>query len=267
MTFDPSRIYTTLQNTQLQQKDNPLYQVIRDLITALVTLNSLIGESGSGSSTAGLTNAQIAARVLLDSEGGSGIQGSIGSVGPIGITGPPGADGEEIDSGFLGIDQSNFALLNAATNAFLGNATFAGSTGVQLASNGSFFYAQIGGIKYKIAGFNASGTPTFGSTKLVTVNDNGTVAINTSQSGGGLLVIIGAESGGLGNKDECALYWCRAGAAFDTVLISDPSGVYNITPGTAGRINVYAAGSPSFTLENKRGATRSFYFAWIGFAG
>ena len=39
MAIDPTRLYTTLLNTGLQQKDNPLYQVIHQLIEFLVALN------------------------------------------------------------------------------------------------------------------------------------------------------------------------------------------------------------------------------------
>lgn len=39
MTFNPSRLYTALLNTGLQQKDNPLYQVLHNLIDNVITLN------------------------------------------------------------------------------------------------------------------------------------------------------------------------------------------------------------------------------------
>jgi len=46
--IDPSRIYTALMNTGLQQKDNALYQVIRDLIGTVVTISQQIGSGGGG---------------------------------------------------------------------------------------------------------------------------------------------------------------------------------------------------------------------------
>jgi hypothetical protein len=49
MAIDPSRLYTALLNTGLQRKDNPLYQVIHDLIANLITLNLQTNSSSSGS--------------------------------------------------------------------------------------------------------------------------------------------------------------------------------------------------------------------------
>ncbi|SRR6266571_5170653 len=49
--FDPSRLYSTLLNTGLQTKDNPTYQVIRDLIGTLsavnTQLNTVVGSTAS----------------------------------------------------------------------------------------------------------------------------------------------------------------------------------------------------------------------------
>jgi hypothetical protein len=51
--IDPTRLYTALLNTGLQNKDNPLYQVIHDLIGILANINkqtnTLSGSSGSTS--------------------------------------------------------------------------------------------------------------------------------------------------------------------------------------------------------------------------
>lgn len=47
MAFDPARLFSQLLNTGLQSKDNPLYQVIYQLISLGVQLN------GSSSSRAG----------------------------------------------------------------------------------------------------------------------------------------------------------------------------------------------------------------------
>ncbi len=49
MTIDPNRLYTALLNTGLQQKNQPLYQVIHDLIKALAST----GISSSSSSSSG----------------------------------------------------------------------------------------------------------------------------------------------------------------------------------------------------------------------
>lgn len=50
MSFDPSRLYVALLNTGLQTKDNPLYQVIYQLITATSGLSSVV-KDGVVSST------------------------------------------------------------------------------------------------------------------------------------------------------------------------------------------------------------------------
>jgi hypothetical protein len=51
--IDPTRLYTALLNTGLQQKDNPLYQVIHDLIGQIVQ-QAKISNSSSSSSGGGL---------------------------------------------------------------------------------------------------------------------------------------------------------------------------------------------------------------------
>lgn len=124
MAFDPSRLYAALLNTGLQQKDNPTYQVIHDLIKALTILaNQLGGITGSSSSTSttivnnntklirgsrgargsrssslivgtsGLSPAQVMARIILEEVGGSGNQGQQGAQGAQGIQGATGATG------------------------------------------------------------------------------------------------------------------------------------------------------------------------------
>ena len=54
MAINPSRILSHLLNTGLQNKDNPLYQVIRELIDLITSISSSIGLSGSSGS--GLTD-------------------------------------------------------------------------------------------------------------------------------------------------------------------------------------------------------------------
>lgn len=66
MAFDPSRLYAQLLNTGLQTKDNALYQVIYQLIGAVAELRAgtTAGTStGGGSSSTGLTEPEVAARV------------------------------------------------------------------------------------------------------------------------------------------------------------------------------------------------------------
>jgi len=88
--FDPTRLYTALQNTQLQQKDNALYQVLRQLIGALSTLTTQTSGIISGG---GVVNNFITAPIMpafdgVDGEDGliipgvQGIQGIPGLIGP-----------------------------------------------------------------------------------------------------------------------------------------------------------------------------------------
>lgn len=133
MAFDPSRLYTALLNTGLQQKDNPTYQVIHDLIKTLnliaSQLGGITGKSGGGGSTTiitnntkvirgskgargargivipnfvGLTPAQVMARIILEEVGSSGSQGQQGAVGPQGIQGATGATGATGPAGVSG---------------------------------------------------------------------------------------------------------------------------------------------------------------------
>jgi len=53
MSFDPSRLYQALLNTNLQNRDNPTYQVIRSLISALASLNTQTTSIASSSGTPG----------------------------------------------------------------------------------------------------------------------------------------------------------------------------------------------------------------------
>src|ERR1035437_3926972 len=53
MSFDPSRLYVSLLNTGLQQKDNPLYQVIHDLIGAVAVVNKQTNTIILGGGSAG----------------------------------------------------------------------------------------------------------------------------------------------------------------------------------------------------------------------
>lgn len=51
MSFNPSRLYSTLLNTGLQTKDNPLYQVLHDLIAAVASVNKQTDTIISGGSS------------------------------------------------------------------------------------------------------------------------------------------------------------------------------------------------------------------------
>jgi hypothetical protein len=53
LAFDPSRIQSKLLNTGLQNKDNPLYQVIFEIINALSRINADAGGIGPGGGSGG----------------------------------------------------------------------------------------------------------------------------------------------------------------------------------------------------------------------
>lgn len=77
MAFDPTRLYSALLNTGLQNKDNALYQVIHQLIGKVASLN-------------------------ISSGGGTVISGGGGTVIIQGTMGPPGIDGSEGSDGDIG---------------------------------------------------------------------------------------------------------------------------------------------------------------------
>jgi hypothetical protein len=84
--FDPSRLYSTLLNTGLQVKDNALYQVVHDLIAALVTVNKQLNGviSSSSSSVTNINNViQQLVEVSEFSSDDFQIPGPIGPAGPI----------------------------------------------------------------------------------------------------------------------------------------------------------------------------------------
>jgi hypothetical protein len=129
MAMDPARLYTQLLNTGLQNKDNPLYQLIYQLIGALVKLNSDASSSGSSSSGSTVINPTTVLGLIgvADNDGESSfipgpqgnrgndgntiigldgadgldapiIPGPMGPFGPMGIMGPSGIDGIDGDT-------------------------------------------------------------------------------------------------------------------------------------------------------------------------
>jgi hypothetical protein len=69
MSIDPSRLYTTLLNTGLQQKNNALYQVIHDLIGLVTSINKTTSSgsfSGGGGGASVINNTNIT-QISLDS--------------------------------------------------------------------------------------------------------------------------------------------------------------------------------------------------------
>jgi len=115
---DPTRLYTTLTNTGLRQKDPILYQLLYNLIGTLAKLKSTVDDdnSGSGGSTDTTTVTQIIQQLSLgdDSGGGGddgppgqrGIDGAQGIQGPMGPMGaiifPPDAEDGDIHPAQIG---------------------------------------------------------------------------------------------------------------------------------------------------------------------
>lgn len=86
--FDPSRLYVALLNTGLQTKDNPLYQVIYQLIGTVAKLRADSTASSSGGSSS-ITNVnQFIQQITLGDDGGGE-----GEIGPPGLSGSDGANG------------------------------------------------------------------------------------------------------------------------------------------------------------------------------
>ena len=100
MSFDPSRLYTTLQTTGLQNKDNALYQLLYQLIGALAKVTgdvTTVINNGGGSSTVNLTEYKQFLVLGGDGDGGGGdglpIPGPKGEDGISNVPGPMGPMG------------------------------------------------------------------------------------------------------------------------------------------------------------------------------
>lgn len=86
--FDPTRLIQQLQNTGLAIKDNPLYQLLFQMLRAMALINAeQNAASSSGSSSATVIN-QVIQQIISDSDSGGG-----GEPGPPGIPGIDGANG------------------------------------------------------------------------------------------------------------------------------------------------------------------------------
>jgi hypothetical protein len=112
-TYDPARLYALLMNTGLQQKDQPLYQVIHDLIAAAASINtqvnnviaSLAPSSTPVSPTSGAKTIQIISSLDDNSSddffSGMVISGNVGATGKQGIQGIQGDDGTDGNDSFI----------------------------------------------------------------------------------------------------------------------------------------------------------------------
>lgn len=131
--IDPSRLYTALLNTGLQQKDNALYQVIYNLIGDLIGIarqtNTII--SGGSSSVTNISQQIIQGLQLEDGiDGDIGI-GLIGSQGVQGIQGNPGISGDDGEDGLTVIGPAGLPGPQGSQgiSGLLGNPGFDGDDG------------------------------------------------------------------------------------------------------------------------------------------
>lgn len=106
MSFDTKRLYQALLNTGLQNKDNPLYQVIYQLIGALTaaqtTINTLV--SSSSSTTNNTSQINNIYQIFGSDDGGGDADIIPGSKGDTGLTGATGATGPEGVMAYYGLD-------------------------------------------------------------------------------------------------------------------------------------------------------------------
>lgn len=105
------RLLSQLNQTQLQQKDNPTYQVIKQLIQRIKEL-----ENSLGITTNTTIEQTIIQQFINDSDGGGGGDGEIGPPGIQGIKGDTGATGAigPVTLGPMGLDgdqgEDNFPI-------------------------------------------------------------------------------------------------------------------------------------------------------------
>lgn len=91
MASPTDRLLTQLNTSGLQVKDNPLYQVIKQLIGIIKDLESVIGGGSGGGGGSSVTNYITNIQQVLSSEDGGG--GNGGEMGPPGVAGISGANG------------------------------------------------------------------------------------------------------------------------------------------------------------------------------
>src|ERR1035437_1379231 len=143
MSFDPSRLYVSLLNTGLQQKDNPLYQVIHDLIGAVAVVNKQTNTIISGGGSAGpagkdgLPGPPGLSLDISDNNDSILIPGLQGFPGIQGLQGFPGLDGDSYESDFINPNPSINSLISNFTQ---GSVIFAGPSGVLAQNNANLFW-------------------------------------------------------------------------------------------------------------------------------
>ncbi len=133
MPFDPSRLHSALLNTGLQSKDNPLYQVIHQLIgvtdessKSISSINNAVITNTTNINNIIDSNSLIRPTNMMFPEDGldgesSFISGPTGPIGLQGLQGPPGEDGDDGGNNpFVFPDLSNVAYINKP-NSFSAN--------------------------------------------------------------------------------------------------------------------------------------------------
>ncbi len=86
--LDPSRLYSTLLNTGLHNKDNALHQVIHDLIDTIIAINKQVNGLASSSSSATTTVNNTIQQLLDSSSFDFSTPDDFQIPGPIGPAGP-----------------------------------------------------------------------------------------------------------------------------------------------------------------------------------
>lgn len=162
MSFDPARLQTLLLNTGLQIKDQPLYQVLKDLIKIVASLNTQTSSliSGSGSSSVININQQLIGNLIEDIIDGSDNIIIPGNIGPIGIQGLRGIDGE---AGLDGDDSSfrpNPRLQDLISSFTSGSVIFAGPSGFLAQNNANLFWDDTNSI-FRATKIQAGAATTF----------------------------------------------------------------------------------------------------------
>ena len=129
---------------------------------------------------------------------------------------------------------------NAANNVWITKGTLANAEGV-----------FTGGISTNAVPSSAWGIDEAQANQLVTIANNGTYDL---AAGSGLVII--QDNG----TAQYGMFMCWGGS---TTLISDPAVVFSVTSGTASKTNFYYNGSTAYRIQNKTGASASYYITTI----